>query len=137
VSAMSNLDVELRERIAAALREHEPPHLTTADGIPADEYECCADVVMGVLRDAAPTEIRRSDTWFVRWTNREDMDDPAHWFRANGHRSPVDALIHLDEIKAKYGKSRDFRAQIVHEAVVTTHTVVGGLTGPNGFGDPS
>lgn len=37
----------LRDEIAAALREHGMVHL--GDQVPADEYECCADVVLAVL----------------------------------------------------------------------------------------
>ena len=37
----------LRDRIAAAMREHGMVHL--GDQVPADEYECCADAVLAVL----------------------------------------------------------------------------------------
>lgn len=47
---MGNTDADLRERIAAALREHQPPCPAEPD-YPGDEYECCVDAVMCVLGD--------------------------------------------------------------------------------------
>ncbi len=45
---------DLRARIAAALREHQPPTHTDSAGLPADEFDCCADAVMAVLDEAFP-----------------------------------------------------------------------------------
>jgi hypothetical protein len=56
---------DLRSRIATALREHQPPaHVT---GLPADEFDCCADAVMAVVQpelDQRDSEVRRLHALF-------------------------------------------------------------------------
>lgn len=45
---------DLRARILAALREHQPPTHVDSQGLPPDEFECCADAVMAVLGEQFP-----------------------------------------------------------------------------------
>jgi hypothetical protein len=51
---MPDPTADLRARIAAALREHQPPTHVDSAGLPADEFDCCADAVMAVLDEAFP-----------------------------------------------------------------------------------
>jgi hypothetical protein len=56
---------DLRSRIATVLREHRPPaHVT---GLPADEFDCCADAVLAVVQpelDQRDAEVRRLHALF-------------------------------------------------------------------------
>ncbi len=45
---------DLRARILVAPREHQPPTHTDSQGLPPDEFECCADAVMAVLGEQFP-----------------------------------------------------------------------------------
>jgi hypothetical protein len=40
---------DLRRRIAEALRDHQPPTHVDSEGLPPDEFDCCADAVIAVL----------------------------------------------------------------------------------------
>lgn len=45
---------DLRSRILAALRDHQPPTHVDSQGLPPDEFGCCADAVMAVLGEQFP-----------------------------------------------------------------------------------
>lgn len=49
---------DLRARILAVLREHQPPTHTDSQGLPPDEFECCADAVLAVLGPAQEQTVR-------------------------------------------------------------------------------
>lgn len=40
---------DLRGQIAGVLRSHQPPTHVDPDGLPRDEFDCCADAIMAVL----------------------------------------------------------------------------------------
>lgn len=42
----------LRAAIARVLRDHQPPTHVDPEGLPPDEFDCCADAVMAVVLPA-------------------------------------------------------------------------------------
>lgn len=40
---------DLRARIAQVLRDHQPPTHVDSAGLPADEFDCCADAVLDTV----------------------------------------------------------------------------------------
>jgi len=68
---------DLRARIARVLREHEPPTHVDRDGLPADEFDCCADAVMAVLDEVFPPSLahaadfeitpEQAEAWQAAW----------------------------------------------------------------------
>jgi len=52
---------DLHARIARVLREHEPPTHVDRDGLPPDEFDCCADAVMAVVEPAIRAAQRGED----------------------------------------------------------------------------
>lgn len=71
------MTADLRARIAAVLRDHQPPTHVDSAGLPADEFDCCADAVMAVLDEAFPpmltlaadSEItpEQAEAWQAAW----------------------------------------------------------------------
>jgi len=74
---MPDPTADLRARVAAALREHQPPTHVDSAGLPADEFDCCADAVMAVLDEAFPPSLahaadseitpEQAEAWQAAW----------------------------------------------------------------------
>lgn len=60
---------DLRARIAEVLRHHGAPTHVDPGGLPADEFDCCADAVMAVVDEAVAQVLHE-------YADRLDAVDP-------------------------------------------------------------
>lgn len=104
----STTGTDLRAEIARVLRDHQPPTHVDSEGLPPDEFECCADAVLAAIKPLLAERDRpRKDIYAYRCPTPCDPDCEHRCHE--GHQVPYKQRHNVAECQARCAAAEAYR----------------------------